>query len=219
MAITRIASQDATGTGTAASSVSATYATTPTANNLLIAVVGDTDGNLSATAITGWTQADNFSQSITNEAYIFYKVATGAESTTVTASTTAGTTSCMAIYEYTGLVTTSVNDKIIGNGSDSSNTCAIGPTATTTVASELLICCGFTTGAAVTFSSWSNSFNLRNSVIQTTFGLFVGDQIVSSKAAYSTTLTVSGTVTTTSGIICTFKGKSGVSGLSILGAG
>ncbi len=207
MAITRLTGQDATGTSSVSTSVSASYASTPTANNLLIAIVGDNDGNDNATAISGWTKVLPVGNaSGTNEVAIFYKVATGAESTTVTATTSAGTTSCMAIYEYSGLVTTSVLDKNTAGGSIGSPQ-STGTTATTTVANELIIVAGFTTGAAPTFTSWSNSFNLRNSVVTTTFGLFTGDQIVSATGAYSSSLAVSGGIAFMGTVIATFKGS------------
>lgn len=206
MAITRIPSQDATGTSSATTSVSATYAVTPTLNNLLIAVVGDSDGLNNATAIAGWTLFNNISLGTNSDLSIFYKISTGAESTTVTATTTGGTTACMAIYEYSGLQTSSVADRTASGTNFSSATVSTGTTAATTVADELLMVAGCINGAGVTFSSWSNSFNLRNSLNSGTIFLFTGDRIVAATSAYTSTLTVGGSPTNMTGMIDTFKG-------------
>lgn len=219
MAISRIASQDAQGTSTAASSVSATYAATPTANNLLIAIVGDSDGSNNATAISGWSKAVQGNVSTANEVTVFYKVATGAESTTVTATTSATVNADMAIHEYSGLATSSPLDKTANAGSSlPTSSTGTGTTPTTTVVSELLIVAGFCSGIP-SFTSWSNSFNLRDTVSQTADTLFTGDQIVSATGAYTSTLTIT-TTAVISTLIATFKAKTvGTSPLSILGAG
>lgn len=219
MAISRLAGQDATGTTVSGSSVSATYASTPTAGNTLIAVVGDSDGAGQATAISGWTAVTpRGAASGSNEVTIFFKAATGSESKTVTATTSAAITSNIAIYEYNGLALSSVLDKSTAGGGIGSPQ-STGTTATTTVANELIIVAGFTTGAVATFTSWSNGFALRNAVSNTTFDLFTGDQIVSAKSAYSSSLAVSGGISFMSTVIATFKASSTSGNITLIGVG
>lgn len=225
MAIARLASQDATGTGSNVTTVSAVYAATPTANNLLIAVYGDSDGNNGGpVTITGWTSAISTQGSSGTDAWIFFKVATGAESTTVTA-TNANTpfTSNIAIFEYSGLATSSVLDKTaVGSSGIGATSTPTGTTATTTLANELLIAGVVVSGVAATGPSWSNSFTVRATTTNATGPLFTSDRIVSATGAYTTTVTYTGSGTGGAGVIATFKAaaiSTKVSSLSILGAG
>lgn len=229
MAISRIASQDATGTGTSGA-ITVTYPGSTTSGNLLVAIVGDTDGNFNRTNVTSnsgtnlWFNTALGNQSSTNELGIWVRISDGTE-TAIVGNCPPGIAGNMAIYEYTGITSTGVGiaDQNAAGGSSGTNSSSTGTTPTTLFSNELLIAAGFSTGVAVTFSSWSNGFNLRNSVSQTTLDLFTADQIVSAKAAYTSTLTVSANSTFISACISTFEGISQgsakVSPLSILAAG
>lgn len=221
MAIARLASQDATGTSLAATSVSATYAATPTAKNLLIAIVGDNDGSNNATTIAGWNQISPFGNiNNSTEVKIFWRVATGAESTTVTATTGTGITTCMAIHEYSGLATSNTFDVTANGGATlATSTISTGTTATTTIVNELVLTAAFTVGLP-TFSSWSNGVSLLDTVVNTTVNtLFTGQNIISLTGTQTSTITFTGT-TTGSTMIATFKAFVPSKGnLTILGAG
>lgn len=226
MAISRLASQDAQGTGTGTFTV--TYPGATTSGNLLLAIVGDNDGLMNRTTVTSnagtvvWKIAGGGNESSTNELQIFAIIAAGTE-TAISINLSTGIIGNAAIYEYIGITTAgiAISDKNASGGSLASNTASTGTTSTTSFSNELLFVSGFSTGIVETFTSWSNSFNLRNTVAQTTSTLFTGDQIVSAKAAYTSTLTVSSVATAISTAIATFKGTSqgGPSPLSILGAG
>lgn len=199
MAISRLTGQDATGTSLT-TSVSAIYASTPTLNNLLIAIVAsNNDGNLDT--IAGWTLAIESSGSPASDISILYKVSNGAESTTVTANNTGASLMELAIFEYSGLATSSVLDKT-ATGNGVGTTVSTGTTATTTIADELLIV-GVGSSSLQTATSWSNSFTTRQ-VIGTVNTLLCSDRIVSATGAYETTLT-GGNVTTMGACIATFK--------------
>ena len=85
-------------------SVTATFTTAPTAGNLLIAVFGESGSNNINTP-SGWQVAVVY-QNTSPGGAIFYKIASGSEST-VTVTTTGGTTSYgmgLQLYEYSGMV-------------------------------------------------------------------------------------------------------------------
>lgn len=209
MAIARITAQDATASGT--SPLSATYPSTPTQGNLLIAIVGDSDGLNNATALSGWTQVVPIGNaSSASEVNIFFKIAGASEPTSVSPTFGASITATIAIYEYSGPASSSVLDKSTSAGGAGSPQ-STGTTAATTVASDLVIVAGFSSGNTPTFTSWTNSVTLRNSVIIGTFGLFTGDKIVSATGTYESTLTLGGSVAFISTIIATFKSPSSVS--------
>lgn len=204
MAISRLIGQDATGTSST-TSVTATYPGATTANNLLIAVCGDNDGNGGTQTLTGWTEAIGFQNTSGSDCHIFYKVAVGNE-TTVTVSNSGAALMRLAIYEYTGNATSTPSDKTAGSGSTiGATTCPTGTTASTTVADELLIAGALIGGVAASSPSWSNSFNTRDTVASSTINLFTADKIVSATGTYTTTVTYTGASSGATGVIATFK--------------
>lgn len=204
MAISRLPGQDATGTSST-TSVTATYPGATTANNLLIAVCGDNDGNTGTQTLAGWTEAISFQQSSGTDCHIFFKIAAGSE-TSVTVSNANAASMRLAIYEYTGNVTASTLDKTAGSGSNlGATTCPTGTTATTTVADELCIVGALVGGVAASSPSWNNSFNARDTVASGLINLFTADRIVSATGAYTTTVTYTGASSGATGVIATFK--------------
>lgn len=157
----------------------------------------------SGSTITGWTQAvSKIDSSASADVTILYKIALGSESTLVTAAGPGNTVMNIAIYEYTGFLGIPTLDKT-ASANATSTSIATGTTTTTTKANELLIA-GGEMNSLVTLTSWSNSFNTRNTVSGASGGtLFSADQIVSATATYTTTATVSG-ATRNAGAIATF---------------
>lgn len=218
MAISRLTGQDATGTS-GTTSVSATYVSTPTAGNLLIAALYDNAGTLGAT-ITGWSLANSVQSSTSPESYVFYKVANGTESTTVTANSAGSTIMDLGIYEYTGFTGIPTLDKTaFGSGNLGVTSVNTGTTATTTAVNELLFVEGATPGVVATAPSWSNSFVLISTISGTLSALFTGQLIVAATGAYTSTVSFTGASNFPNAIIATFKGVSKTNELSILGAG
>ena len=168
-------------------SVSASFSAAPTANHLLVAIVG-TDTSVTISTPGGWSSAIN--QSGTPGQAIFYKVASGSESNTVTVTVSSGTQMGLQIYEYSGVVTTSPLDQTASlTGSSSSPSSG---SVTTTQANELLIA-GVVIQARTSFSNWTNSFN-EESDFQNVGGSpkrsYAGaDRIVTATGTYSTTAT------------------------------
>lgn len=199
MAIARLTGQDATNSS-ATTSVAAVYGSTPTAGNLLVAVVAAK--STAASTITGWTQA--VEQSANNSLTILYKVAGAGESTTVTANNGSATAMAIGIFEYSGIVAVSPADtSAVANNGASVASLAIGPTATLAQADELAIA-GIALGNTFSAPGWTNSFNARATVSAANIGLLSADRIVSATTALSTT----GSWTTNrvpDGAIATFK--------------
>jgi hypothetical protein len=193
MEISRITAQDATGTS------SETYPGATTSGNLLIAVVSDTDGVTDTIAITGFTTAISTGTS-SNQISILYKIANGTES--VITPTAGVGTFLTGIYEYTGNTATPF-DKSASNATNLTTSLSVstGTTATTTNANEVAIGAVYWETGVQTFSSATNSFNIVSSIGT---HLFVVDSILSSKATYQTTITVTGTSDIYSAVIATF---------------
>lgn len=148
--------QKTTNVTNGGTSVTATFGTAASVNNLLIAICGARD-SATITGPSGFSTAIN--ESGTPSQGIFYKVAAGGE-TALSCSTGATSTRLgMHIYEYRGTVTASPLDQ--ANSSSGSGTSPASGSITTTNANDLLIA-GLTTNANTNFSSWTNSFVEQN---------------------------------------------------------
>lgn len=199
MAISRLSGQDATGSGT--TTASATYASTATAGNLLIAVIGIDNGSPIST-ITGFTKArENVVAS--QQAAIFYKVSDGTE-TVISTSGDPGDTVDIAIYEYTGINRALVDVTATGgDGITAVLSVTSGTTARPAVDNEVAIACGYWQTVTQTFASATNGFSLRSSVGS---HLFTVDKIntVRPGIGIDTTITVTGTSSGALGVIVYF---------------
>lgn len=136
----------------------ATFDSSPTSGNLLIAVVAYVSNSGFATTPTGWNQC-SFSGGITHGfVTIWYKVAGGGESSTVTFTVTTSAVGSIAIFEYSGLTATPFDVGAQATTAFASSI-ASGTTATTAQADELLIAGVATPEVTRTFSNtWTNSF-------------------------------------------------------------
>jgi hypothetical protein len=190
-----------------ATSVSASFSAPPTANHLLVAIVG-TDASVTINTPGGWSTAIN--QSGAPGQAIFYKVAGGSESNTVTVTVSSGTQLGLQIYEYSAVATTSPLDQT-ASSTGSSNSPSSG-SVSTTQATELLIA-GVVIQAQTSFSNWTNSFN-EESDFQNGGGSpkrsYAGaDLIVTATGTYSTTATTTvagawrGQIVSFKAVICT----------------
>ena len=190
MAIARITWQDATNISVL-TTVTATYPGATTAWNLLIACftydTGYADGVIST---SGWLQGsfDIAVNGLTGGG-IWYKVADWTE-TTVTASAADSSNMSIAIYEYEGFVGTPTLDKAMTWWTISGTSTTTGTTATTTANDEVAIVISQYIVTS-TFTSWSNSFNLLNTVTWWTQRMSTGDKILSSTGTQTSTITIS----------------------------
>jgi hypothetical protein len=174
------------------SSVTATFTTAPTAGNLLIAVFGESGSNNINTP-SGWTSAV-IDQNTSPGGAIFYKIASGSEST-VTVTTTGGTSTSygmgLQLYEYSGMAATSPLDAVATSGSGSGTSLTSG-SVTTTQAGDLLISgAEIIVGATFTWgSSFTEEFDFQNP--GTNKRSFSGaDRFVASAGSYSASATAS----------------------------
>jgi hypothetical protein len=175
--------QTAVGGGTVAN-ITATYATAPTAGNLLVAVVA-TRASGTITAPSGWSTAVR--QTGSPSQGIFYKIAGASELTTVSASTTAsGNGTGIHIYEYSGVTILDASASSSGTG-----TAVASGSLTTTTANNLVLAAMVKNTTTGSFSAFTNSFVERNdfrrgtSTAMTTFA--AADRISGAPGAYSTT--------------------------------
>ncbi len=199
-------------------SVSATFQSAPTANDLLVAIVGTYDPTITIHQPNGWSNAINESgasgvSGMPGQA-IFYKVAGSSESSTVTVTVSSGTHMGLQIYEYSGVTTLDQTESLTGTSKTPSS-----GSITTTQATELLIA-GVVIQGQTSFSLWTNSFTEEFDFQNTTGSSgsrcsYAGaDRIVAATGTYSTTAT-----TTASGAwrgqIATFKGLPGCTGAAM----
>jgi hypothetical protein len=164
MAITRVHGNDRQQT--TGSSITVNLANTPTAGNVLIAVVS-THSSGAAVTVTGitttnvaWTkQHSNSSGSINVEIWLGVVSASAGTSTQASFSGSAGVLAVINVCEYSGLVTTSTLDKTaINNGS--SATTDTGTTAATAQDEELWVGAIHTESWGTEQTSPTNGFTL-----------------------------------------------------------
>lgn len=153
--------QTANGFATAAS-VTATLSSVPVAGNLLVAVVMG-NNNVNSDLITGWTQADvdpfgGSARTVT----ILYKIASGSESTSVTATHTAANEMQIWVAEYARYGAWSL-DVSAHDGTNSAATATSRATGTTPITNQTveLAIAAVAMGNTVTNLSWTNGFTTQ----------------------------------------------------------
>lgn len=180
--------QTANGVTDLGTTVSATFASPPTQDNLLVAIVG-TLASVTINEPSGWLTAIN--ESGAPGQAIFYKITGASEPSMVTVSVLAATGLGLHIYEYSGIDTTDPFD-LTASASGIGDSVSSG-TVTTTQPDELLIA-GLVINLNTSFSAWTNSFVERNdfSGLASVVSYGGADLIVSSVGTYSTTATTGG---------------------------
>lgn len=201
MAYSHLASQDALNTS-ATTSVAQSFPAATTVGNLLIATAFAGGLGLGSLTISGWTQAVTASfLSAADVVSIFYKVATGTE-TSVTATCTGASNMVLAIHEFsTG------NLQLVQPWSDQTNTATALTTVTTlafgsitpTKTNQLVILMmGFPVGGT---SGWS--FNSGASLMSTNASMIDGFLVDQNVNAIAPTVTWTG-LSTAGGCIASF---------------
>jgi len=193
-----------------ATSITATFDSTPTQNNLLVSVLGASGGIGTITQPTGWTMvtgtpldsAGNSPNSGGRPVACAWKIAGAGESSAVTWSGNSNAMSCSAI-EVSGLVTSSPVDQVTAAAFSNSvvSSLNLGTTGTTTVANEVAI--AFCVDAARTGQSLTNGFTL---VDADGSRAIMGYKILSATGTVQTTAAWTSGTSTCAGGIVTFKG-------------
>lgn len=165
-------------------SVAGTLSTTPIQGNMILAAV-TADVGAGVTAISGYTSIGNVPLGLAGGLELFYKVATAAESGTITATATLATFMDLHVYEYSGLDNSAplltfgtVADSGSGVTSRSSGTSAIAanaPALTFVATAQAL-----TNGAG---AAWTNGMNTGI----TTTHLITGDLPIFTSVAQNST--------------------------------
>jgi len=172
-----------TNRGTAnAASITVSFASPPTAGNLLIAMAGNQTCRL-VTMPAGWLNAIQ-APCFAPGHIIIYKVAAAAEPSAVTITYDGATRAGLQIYEYSGIPGAVVRESALNTGTDSS----LESASVTTTTNDELVIAGFAISANTSFSSWSNAFTERNDFASTlTYG--GADRVAPTPGIYSTTAT------------------------------
>jgi hypothetical protein len=194
--------QKATGTSTS-SSVSATFASTPTSGHFLIAICGAR--SLTINQPSGWSTAINESGTNPSQA-IFYKVAGASESSTVTVTTSTTSYLGLQIFEYQNIASSSQVD--VTNSNSGTGTTITTGNITTSQALDLIVV-GVVINAGTSFSSWTNSFTEQNDFLQSSRSFSGADRIVTSNGTYSTAATAANSAAWRAQIVA-FKGTGGL---------
>lgn len=196
--------QQAVGNVDPGTSLAATFSSTPTSSNLLVACVISR-----ATTLTnpdGWTTAVEVFNATENDwVRIAYKIAGASESTTVT-FVQSSDTAILSVTEWSGL-NTSTHDQTASTGRTLTVTSlSTGTTGTTTESAELAIA-AVGVRAAIAASSFTNSFALREEEVVNTIAptsIIVGSKVLSSVGTQETTASWI-TAGTAMAAIATFK--------------
>ena len=175
-----------------APSITATYGSAPTQDNLLVLVHHYRD-DVTVTLPVGWTEAValvNSKSTIT----IAYRIAGAAEGTGVTVSVSRDKSQTLHIFEYSGIDTTSPLDQTASNScSVPTTSCSSGTTATTSVADELVIAGFGVNGTSGGWDdTWTNSFTEQSTVESTgsageRSASSIADRIVTATGTFETT--------------------------------
>ncbi len=204
-----------------------TKSITPTAGNFLTLAIGCGAADvitISDNKSNTWTLDKSQILAAQRQAIIYhsFNVAGGATTITIAAAGGAFPDTAVIIQEWSGIVTSSGVDQIVGANTTAGTTYASGNTPTTTQASELLVGCLACDNNAPAFTgdaSWSNL------VTQAGFDLYtsctVQYRLVSSTGAYGWTLT-NATSRQASQAVVTYKqvvAATVISQLGLLGVG
>lgn len=161
--------QKAQNTAITQTTVTTTLGSTPTSGNLLVAVhsVVQTSVAANVTPPAGWTlaKAQSYGSSSRNRLAVYYKVAGGSESTSVTFTDATAGSHTLEIFEYSGTSGTVdvTSGASITSGSATTATC--GPTSATAIAKELAVAVIALDGSSATWaSSWTNSYVVQHTV-------------------------------------------------------
>ena len=120
--------QKKTGTTGSGTSVSATFDSPPTLNNLLVAIVGNRASSTPTTP-SGWSVAISETSNSPGQV-IYYKIAGASEASAVTVNYTVVTALALQLYEYSGISTSSPLDQT-GSSSGTSASVSSGSITTT----------------------------------------------------------------------------------------
>ncbi len=180
--------QTSTGVTNGGTSVSASFGSSPSSNNLLIAVCGART-SATITGPSGFSTAIN--QTGTPSQGIFYKVSAGTETNLSCSFSGSSNRLGIHIYEYSGLVTSSPL-KTTGSTTGTSTSPSSG--SLTTSVADTLIVSGITVNADTSFSGWTNSFAEDNDFVNggqaSSRSTYAGaSRSVSAAGTYSTTAT------------------------------
>lgn len=209
MPLTNVQRITAGSTG-AQASLTATFTSTPTSGNLLVAC-GVSDATLTMTS-TGWTLAISAINSC--GLYQWWKVAGASESTTVQITPSVSDTVAMMIEEWSGNTASPVDKTASLAVQTATSHPVTGTTAALTQADELAVgVIGI--NLAATFSAWTNSYveaaDLTGGTGQPNpAALGVAELATSGTGTQTTSPTTSISTSQVSGLIATYKAAAAV---------
>lgn len=130
MTVAFVTGQRANAANNTGTTITATFPSTPTQNNLLVGTISTNDGTF--TNPTGWSTAVEYDEPTSDDMQrIVYKVAGAGESTSVQATGFAGNSKYISIFEYSGTDTSAPFDvAATRTREDGVSISTVGPTAT-----------------------------------------------------------------------------------------
>jgi len=158
MAVTKVQNKNNTN---ASSSVGATFTSSPTQYNAIVACVWANVARASVSMSgSGWSTANQCSiNTDSSSGSMFYKIAGASESSTVTANGTGATNMMIHIFELTGVDVNTPLDRTAQTSDVATNTSvSTGTTATTRRGGEFALAACFQGNTNGGLISWSNSF-------------------------------------------------------------
>lgn len=197
-----IQTKQATGTGT---SLSATFDSSITQGNLVVAICMTGDGTLNAPS--GYSTGVAVNNATESDACAaFFKVAGASESTTVTATSGSSDEYLIEIVEFEGPWEASPLDLSTANSRQASGTTyACSATGTTAQADELAIVICYTRLAGNSSGdSWDSGYTLRTSGNSTYKSMHSAFKVLTATGSVASTLTF-GTSDVAMGGACSFK--------------
>lgn len=190
----------------AASTLTATYGSTPTEGNLLLACARVGAGSFANASLSGWTViAQTTSVGATAPFALWYKIAGASESVNVTLNWTGATNISLLIGEYSGMLSSPLDtsNSIVSDGTTSLT--KLSSTSPATAYPYELCVAVIAVHGLVGTMTWSNSF-VHRLTAPTQPVLIVATRLAYQKGTYGTTLTHT-QLRYGGGIIATFAGK------------
>jgi hypothetical protein len=159
--------QDA-GQNSGSSSATATFAATPTQNNLLVAFARANVASASiAMTSSGWTLANSKDFSTTNGAVVFYKKAGSSESTSVQVTATGATSTQVEAVEFAFTGTTLENQASAGDTGVNVTARSSGTSGPTGYSGDLSVAAVLTVGSfgAQNALGWTNGYTAGKDIV------------------------------------------------------
>ncbi len=206
LSITKVQGPPVIGIGS--TSVTTTFSSTPTQNNLIVVLLGCTGSStgVGGVALTGFTLSTSATVGTSNGfVSTWYKIAGASESTGISATISGGSSCNIIAEEWTNINTSNPLDRTaFTNDTGSTVSSRSSGTTSTTSTSNSLAFTGHITGNTTTSRSWSNSFNAEYQ--NDLYYIYAASRVLSATGTYESTMSWT-TARRAGGTISIFNGS------------